>query len=93
MLPHPPGWHPEDVKAALRKLGWTQKHLADELDLCRRTVFLTIQNGRSQRCCEFISNLLGTPPQEIWPSRYRLVRTRPRTERSTTKKRGSSPAS
>ncbi len=48
MLPHPPGWHPEDTKAALRKLGWTQQRNADELDLCRRTVLLTIQNGRAR---------------------------------------------
>jgi len=80
MLPHPPGWHPEDTKAALRKLGWTQQRIADELDLCRRTVLLTIRNGRSERVCEFISKLLGVQPQDIWPSRYLLVRTRPKDE-------------
>jgi lambda repressor-like predicted transcriptional regulator len=49
MLPHPQGWHPEDIKAALRKSGWTQQRVADELDLCRHTVSATIWNGQSQR--------------------------------------------
>lgn len=76
MVTQGPGWDREDVKAALRKKGYTQESIAREVGVCLRTVNLTIKDGRSSAVRCFIGEVLGVPPHEIWPGRDRLVRTR-----------------
>jgi Ner family transcriptional regulator len=63
------GWHPEDIKAAIRKRGITVTQLA-------------LSNGLSESVCRFalikpipagervISEFLGVSPHELWPDRY-----------------------
>jgi len=76
MLPGTTDWHPEDLKAALRKKGLTQDEIAANAGVSRRTVGLTIHGGKSAKVCQYIAELLGLPPEQIWPSRYQVVRVR-----------------
>lgn len=62
-------WHPEDIKAAVRKRGWTLKGLA-------RTRGLPI-NACQQACSHpryhgelAIADVLGVSAATIWPSRF-----------------------
>lgn len=79
MVTHHPGMHPEDLKAALRKAGWTYAKLAKAVGVCSRTIGETIRNGKSPKACAYISSLLAREPEEIWPSRYEVVRIRRKT--------------
>lgn len=62
-------WHPEDIKAAVRKTGTTLSALA-------RAGGLSDEAGR--RCLQIpwprvealIAQRIGRKPQDIWPSRY-----------------------
>jgi Ner family transcriptional regulator len=62
-------WHPEDVKAALRKRGIVLTHLAVEHDLHPNTVS-TVLRRPAARVQAIIAGCLGVDPQTIWPSRY-----------------------
>lgn len=68
-LPTHPGWHAEDVKAALRKRGVTLSELSRALglrtDSCRKTLARPWP-----RCERAIARVLGVAPSEIWPDRY-----------------------
>jgi Ner family transcriptional regulator len=71
-----PDWHPEDVKAAVRKTGTSLTALALANGLSESAV------RRTLRCPwpkvqALIAAHLGIRPQEIWPSRYD-ARGRPR---------------
>jgi Ner family transcriptional regulator len=62
-------WHPEDVKAAVRKTGTTLTALALANGLSESAV------RRTLRCPwpkvqGLIARHLGLRPQDIWPSRY-----------------------
>lgn len=63
------GWHPEDIKAAIRKRGTTLTKLATDNGLsdsmCRAALI------RPQpEADKVISRFLGVPLSELWPSRY-----------------------
>lgn len=62
-------WHPEDIKAAVRKTGTNLGQLALQNGLsesaCRKS--LRVPAPRSDRA---ISDLLNVPLNELWPSRY-----------------------
>lgn len=63
------GWHPEDVKAAIRKKGITLRDLS-------------VRNGYSESYLrnalmrplfdaeQIIARFIGVPAQVIWPDRY-----------------------
>lgn len=61
--------HPEDIKAAVRKAGWTLKGLALSRGLSL--------NACQQACSHprylgevAIAEVLGIPARQIWPSRF-----------------------
>lgn len=67
--------HPEDIKAELKKRGWTQAALADEIGVSRSAVAQTIGGGmRSARVQGRIALLIGQPVASIWPDRVGSLR-------------------
>ncbi len=73
-------WHPEDIKAAVRKKGKTLAMLASDAGLSKQALSVCLASRASERGDLIIANFLGIPPQRIWPSRYRNgVRIRLRT--------------
>ena len=62
-------WHPEDIKAAVRKRGWTLKGLARDhglpLNACQQACAQPRYHGE-----QVIAEALGIPAQRIWPSRF-----------------------
>lgn len=69
MTQRPTDWHPEDIKAAVRKTGTTMSALS-------RAAGLSV--GAAKRALEtpwpraeaIIASRLELKPQDIWPSRY-----------------------
>jgi len=63
------GWHPEDIKAAVRKRGTTLSQLARDNGLsestCRCALIRPTLAGE-----RVIAAFLGIPAQALWPSRY-----------------------
>lgn len=64
-------WHPEDIKAAVRKGGSSLSALARKEGVSAQALSLALQARVSARCEQVIANFLKVHPQEIWPSRYR----------------------
>jgi len=66
------GWHPEDIKAALRKRGFSLTALAGELGITVGVVSATLRydNHRSRRIEAAVALKLGLSPKTIWPQRY-----------------------
>lgn len=63
-------WHKEDIKAALRKRGYTLRGLSFANGyLCADTVNQALFKSfpKAER---IIADALGMQPEEIWPSRY-----------------------
>jgi Ner family transcriptional regulator len=63
------GWHPEDVKAAVRKKGQTLAGLARTNHFSESYLRGTLIRPRP-RGEEIIARFLGVAPREIWPDRY-----------------------
>ena len=69
MKQRPKDWHPEDIKAAVRKTGTTLSALSRAAGL---------SDGAAKRALEtpwprveaIIAHCLCRRPQDIWPSRY-----------------------
>ena len=65
------GWHPEDIKAALRKRGWTIARIGREMGYAfpdtPRKVFVQPWPYMEQ----VVADLLHIHPAEIWPDRYK----------------------
>lgn len=69
-MPKPPAdWHPEDVKAAVRKTGVSLTALAIQHGLSESAVRMTLRQPWP-RVEAIIAKHLGQKPQAIWPSRY-----------------------
>jgi len=66
--------HVEDIKAALRKQGWTLASIAKELDIGPSAVSHALTRQRSRRVEQVIASKLGLSPHEIWPQRYKRGR-------------------
>lgn len=62
-------WHPEDIKAQVRKRGLTLAQLARNHEIPEQQVrhALVIPRKRAERV---IADFLGIAPNNIWPSRY-----------------------
>ncbi|WP_413207801.1 helix-turn-helix domain-containing protein [Rhodospirillum sp. A1_3_36] len=64
-------WHPEDIKAAVRKSGPTLTELAEINGLpsgaCRAALF-----GPNYRGEMAIATWLGKSPRTLWPNRYNV---------------------
>lgn len=63
--------HPEDIKAAIRKRGWTLKELAEANGMAKQNIALAIRQRVSEPAEEVIASFLDMDPREIWPSRFR----------------------
>ncbi|GGG30745.1 hypothetical protein GCM10010964_18330 [Caldovatus sediminis] len=65
----PTDWHPEDIKAAVRKTGVTLTALAQRHGLAGSAVRVTLIKPWP-RVEAIVAAHLGRRPQDIWPSRY-----------------------
>jgi Ner family transcriptional regulator len=63
--------HVEDIKAALRKQGWTLAEIAREIGVGPSAVSHALTRQRSRRVEKVIASKLGLSPREIWPQRYK----------------------
>ncbi|WP_082731602.1 helix-turn-helix domain-containing protein [Sphingomonas sp. CCH15-F11] len=64
-------WHPEDIKAELRKRGITLTALALRAGVSKQVVTIALRKRASAHCERVIAEALGQKPHKIWPSRYR----------------------
>ena len=62
-------WHPEDIKAAIRKTGITLMELSARHGFSQSACNNALRM-RSYRLELVIAQHLGLRPEEIWPSRY-----------------------
>ena len=62
-------WHPEDIKAALRKRGWTLRDVARAYALSEDACQKALRRPRF-RAEMAIAEVLGLSPRQIWLSRY-----------------------
>lgn len=60
----------EDIKAGLRKRGYTLALVAQELGVSRQAVSLVLAGRRSHRIEAHIALVLATEPIALWPERY-----------------------
>lgn len=63
-------WHPEDIKAAVRKQGRTLADVARAAGIRGNAMRLALVLPRCQ-AEQAIANAIGVHPKVIWPSRYR----------------------
>jgi Ner family transcriptional regulator len=71
-----PDWHPEDIKAEIRKRGGTVAQLARDSGLSKQLLGQCIERRASEHGDEVIAKFLGFQPHQIWPSRYTAKGTR-----------------
>ena len=64
------GWHPEDIKAAIRKRGTTLSDLSRAHGYNDQAARLALRNRRSYAVEAVIASALGVPAHELWPDRY-----------------------
>ncbi|MEI7036479.1 helix-turn-helix transcriptional regulator [Fulvimonas yonginensis] len=68
--PVPQDWHPADVIAALRKVGWSLQQLALAHGYTSRTALANGMHRPYPKAEQIIAGTLGMKPGQIWPSRY-----------------------
>lgn len=66
-----PDWHPEDIKAAVRKTGVSLAEIARRANMPGNALrlALTLPRAEAERV---IAAALDVHPMVIWPSRYQL---------------------
>lgn len=64
-------WHPEDIKAAIRKRGCSMSELARANGYNQPRTFSNVLRAPYPKVQTIIADFLGKRPEEIWPSRYR----------------------
>ena len=62
-------WHPEDIKAAVRKRGRTLAGLAASVGISRQMMARTLVRPAA-RNEKLIASVINVDPSVIWPSRY-----------------------
>lgn len=70
-------WHREDILAIIRKKKKSLAALSREHGLSSNTLYNTLAR-HWPRGEKIIANEIGLPPEEIWPSRYKLNQTKNR---------------
>lgn len=71
MAHKPPGWHREDIKAALRKRHGTLRELCARWGYGERAISMVLLDPRYSRPLEQrISGALGVEPHILWPDRW-----------------------
>lgn len=69
--------HREEIKAAMRMKGVTPAMLADSIGVSSSAMCQTINGAiKSPRIQAAISEVLGLPPEKIWPRIVRLRRSK-----------------
>lgn len=63
-------WHPEDIKAEIRKRGATVAQLARDSGLSKQLLGQCTERRASEHGDQVIAKFLGLEPHQIWPSRY-----------------------
>ncbi|MBN57832.1 helix-turn-helix domain-containing protein [Thalassolituus sp. UBA3500] len=66
----PADWHPEDIKAAIRKRGLSVSQLAKDNGYENPRTFLNVLRTPYPKVEGIIATFLEVSPAEIWPSRY-----------------------
>lgn len=62
-------WHPEDIKAAVRRQGWSLRQLSLSRGLGENTLRHALRTPYPAYE-RVIAEVIGVPPEQIWPSRY-----------------------
>lgn len=61
-----PGWHRQDIIAAVRKKGSSLAGIGRQLGLSRATMAWALIN-RHERANRAIAEFIGVPAHELWP--------------------------
>ncbi|MEH0833679.1 helix-turn-helix transcriptional regulator [Pectobacterium cacticida] len=75
----PQDWHRADIVAALHKRGLTLSQLSREQGLAARTLNNAFER-HYPRAEELIAQALGMRPEELWPSRYLVKKSKGKQE-------------
>jgi len=72
VLAHPAsGWHPEDIRAAIRKRYGTLRALSLSFGMDPATVSVTLlRPNASSRVERLIAAAIGETPHALWPDRW-----------------------
>lgn len=63
--------HPEDIKAALRKRGFTQAAIAHTLGVSKTAInYVIAGKTQSARVAQAIAAAAGLSVEALWPGRY-----------------------
>lgn len=65
----PKGMDREDIKAAIRKSGWTLERLSSHWGYCSNAISVTLSRPWPA-VEERIARFIGKQPRQIWPDRY-----------------------
>lgn len=60
-------WDSFAIKAELKRRGYTRERLAQEAGVSPSAVGVCLAHKPSNRCNQFIAQLLQVPVQELWP--------------------------
>ncbi|BBB13439.1 helix-turn-helix domain-containing protein [Sphingopyxis sp. FD7] len=63
-------WHPQDVRAEIRKRGGTLSSLAKQAGVSKQALGAAIDHRASEPIEHVIADFLDLKPHQIWPSRY-----------------------
>lgn len=68
-------WHPADIKAAIEKAGWSLRGLSAHHGYAHSMLAQGLHKPypNAER---IIADVIGVPPETIWPSRYQQPRPR-----------------
>jgi Ner family transcriptional regulator len=64
------GWHPEQIKAAIRMLGLNLADLSRQHGYASDAVRRVIKRGGSAPLERIIADVIGQEPKTLWPDRY-----------------------
>jgi len=64
-------WHPEDIKAAIRKRGFSLTGLARARALYPSAIRVAFSRPYP-RAEQVVAELIGVPAKELWPDRYEI---------------------
>ena len=65
-----PHLSPQMLVFLIRQAGWTQKQIAEALQMSQGGVSHAIQTGSSEQVRTWVSVLLQRSPESLWPHRY-----------------------
>lgn len=64
------GWHPEDIKAAIRKLGTSLAELSRRHGFHPDSARIALRRADCPAVDRMIGDFLGVGVGELWPERY-----------------------